>query len=79
MAVGRGHACTPITEITGIAAASEHFPSPDRSFKIAIFFISIYLYLLFDLILLHQHTTMVYTYKHPIQHNFRGTVYDFYI
>ena len=41
MAVGRGHACIPSTDITGIAAVREHFPKPDRSFIKAIFFIAV--------------------------------------
>src|SRR3954468_19648956 len=39
MAVGKGHACTPITERTGIAAVNEHFPKDDRSCITATFFI----------------------------------------
>ena len=35
----RMHAMAPRQEMTGIAAVSEHFPKPDKSFIRAIFFI----------------------------------------
>ena len=43
IAVGKGHACIPITDITGIAAVSEHLPNPDKSLINATRFISIFL------------------------------------
>ena len=39
MAVGNGQGCTPIAEITDIAAVKEQRPKLDRSLITAIFFV----------------------------------------